>query len=269
MKIYYFYYFTYFLIGCFLFQLIYSKNIWFFFTGNIISQIVYILLDKILINQKKLQFIHKTLGWFFIEHVWEDYQKHTGKFFLTNKDFRQKLTLNVFILFRNIVFWSYFTTLFEFACILLILTFLSYILFLYFFYDTKKTKLKKLVLLVFYFVLSTILALKLTEFTCSDIYYVLKPLFFFVQFIISIYCIIIYISLLLHLFIHFLYNFKIDFLSYIYLILKTIFYFGFATLCLTCIVHILILNHKTSNNFLQEFFLLILYIIYLFFYFIK
>lgn len=266
---YFIYYMTYFLISYCLLQLIYSKNIWVFFTGKIISDMVYILLQNILINKENLQLVHKTLGWFFIDHIWEDYQKNTGKFFLTNRDFRQKLTLNIFILLRNILFWSYFTTLFELTCLILILTFLSYILFLCFFYYPKKTKLKKLIFPALCCILFIILFLKLTEFTYLDIYYILKPLFFLIQLIIITYCLVIYFYLILNFVIHFLPDLKIDFLNVIYLILKIISYCVLAILCLTVIVHIVLSNHKTSNNFLQEFFLSLFYLIYVFFYFIS
>jgi len=265
MKIYHIYYFIYFLISYFLFQLIYSKDIWVFLIGNIISKTVYILLNVILINKENLQLVHKTLGWFFIEHILEDYHKNTGKFFLTNRDFRQKLILNVFILFKNIIFWSYFTTLFELMCLILILIFLSYILFLCIFYDNKKIKLKQLLFLTLYCLLLLILFFKLSKFTYLDIYYILKPIFLLIQLIINIYCLFAYLYLILNLFIIFLFDLKINFLNLIYLILKAIFYGILILLCITFVINILIFYHKTNNNFLQEFFIPILYIIYLFF----
>ena len=106
MKILHIQYCIYFLIGYLLiFQLIYFKDLWVFLIGNLLSNFVYFLLDIILINEENLHFIQKTLSWFFIEHVFEYYQKNTGKFFLTNRDFRQKLILNIFILLKNILLW--------------------------------------------------------------------------------------------------------------------------------------------------------------------
>jgi len=75
MNILYLYYFMYFLICFLIFYLMYFKEIWIFFIGNILSNIVFVLLHVILVDKKKLYLIHKVLGWFFIEHIYDYYQK--------------------------------------------------------------------------------------------------------------------------------------------------------------------------------------------------
>ena len=260
MKIIDIYYLIYFLIGYFLFKLIYFKDIWVFLIGNLISNIVYVLLDVILINNENLQLIQKTLSWFLIEHIYEYYQKNTGKFFLTNRDFRQKLILNIFILLRNILFWSYFTTLFEFICLILNITFLSYILFLCMYYDTKEIKLNQFLFFTFYSLFLMTIFFKFYEFTYLDLYYILKPILFFIQVLTSLYCIIIYFYLILNFFFLYLSNLHINFLNLLFLICKTFFYHVVVILCLMIVLGLLILYHKINNNFMQEFFILILYV---------
>ena len=52
-----------------------------------------------------LDIVNRLFGWFFLEHLFEDYEINAGKFFLINADFR-KLIKNFLIV--NLIFaWAH------------------------------------------------------------------------------------------------------------------------------------------------------------------
>ena len=61
---------------------------------------------------------NKICGWFLLEHIFEEYYKTAGKFFLVNNDFRNLIT-NLLVLVRNLILWPQL-----FVFIELLLTFL-------------------------------------------------------------------------------------------------------------------------------------------------
>ena len=83
-----------------------------------------------------LDIVNRLFGWFFLEHLFEDYEINAGKFFLINADFR-KLIKNFLIVVRNIIIWSHLLTFAEF-----LLTGSTLFLLVYFLFYFVKTKIK-------------------------------------------------------------------------------------------------------------------------------
>ena len=108
---------------------------WYIIAGKIVSLVSYYVFYKVLFEPNTLSVFDQICGWFLIEHIFEDYEKTAGKFFITNSDFRN-LIKNFLIIIRNIVFWSHMLTLLEFLLILSTLFLLIFIL--SYFFKTKQ-----------------------------------------------------------------------------------------------------------------------------------
>ena len=75
---------------------------WYFISGKSMSLLVFVVLVKSLQNFIDLSLFESSIGWFLMEHVFEEYSLTAGKFFLINGDFRT-LIKNFIVIIRNII----------------------------------------------------------------------------------------------------------------------------------------------------------------------
>ena len=92
-----------------------------------------IILIKSLNKFTNLFVLEKSIGWFLIEHVFEEYELTAGKFFIVNDDFRT-LIQNFIAILRNILFLAQAFTPLEFFTINFLL------IFILIFYKNKSLK---------------------------------------------------------------------------------------------------------------------------------
>lgn len=95
---------------------------WYLVAGKIMSLITFLIFNKTLSNIDDLIFLDRFIGWFLIEHVYEDYFLTSGKFFIINEDFRT-LVKNFVVIIRNFIFLAQVFTPMEFFLINLVLVF--------------------------------------------------------------------------------------------------------------------------------------------------
>lgn len=220
--------------------------LWYFFAGKLVTFISYFSFYNLIVYDKNLSLLCRMNGWIFIEHIFEEYNKTSGKFFLINKDFRSLIT-NLLLINRNVLFWSQLLTLIEFLFYIFFLGLLFYCLIYLILKDQKKGKRSNLLILTYYMSIIYIIFLKIIIcINLFDIYSIFKYaiLFCFTYLIIGfIYfkIIIVYNDLL--------YNLKFVRTYFYYLI------FWFLYLSHFKILFMLSMN---NNNFIQEFFIQIL-----------
>ena len=53
-------------------------------SGRILSGIVFVIIFKLFNSYSDLILVEKIVGWFFIDHIFEEYGFTSGKFFLIN-----------------------------------------------------------------------------------------------------------------------------------------------------------------------------------------
>ena len=76
---------------------------WYFVAGKVMSLFTVMALFNLLNNGELTLSLEKLLGWFLVEHIFEEYDFTAGKFFLINEDFRT-LIKNLLIIVRNLTF---------------------------------------------------------------------------------------------------------------------------------------------------------------------
>jgi lysylphosphatidylglycerol synthetase-like protein (DUF2156 family) len=233
---------------------------WYLFAGKLMSLIAYFVFYKLLINLNDLNLLDRVFGWFFVEHVFEEYNKNAGKFFLTNGDFRN-LIKNLLVIIRNILIWSHLLTLTEFLLTVSILILLVY--FLFYFLKINKIKGKKVevVIFVYYTLIIYILLLKtFVSFNLFDIYFIFKPIL-----AISFVPVIMFFFYLTAMaYYRYIINNKNN-LSVKIVLVKISFYIFIVFVIAVAFVNALLIVNFLSDNFLQEFlmkFLLIYTYIY-------
>jgi hypothetical protein len=86
---------------------------WYFVAGRLMSLLTIALMLKLSHNFLDLGVYERFIGWFFVEHVFEDYSLTAGKFFLVSEDFRT-LIKNLLIIIRNFIFLAQVFTPLEF-----------------------------------------------------------------------------------------------------------------------------------------------------------
>lgn len=89
---------------------------WYFISGKSMSLLVFVVLVKSLQNFIDLSLFESSIGWFLMEHVFEEYSLTAGKFFLINGDFRT-LIKNFIVIIRNIIILPQIFILLEFFVI--------------------------------------------------------------------------------------------------------------------------------------------------------
>ena len=150
---------------------------WYIIAGKIVSLVSYYVFYKVLFEPNTLSVFDQICGWFLIEHIFEDYEKTAGKFFITNSDFRN-LIKNFLIIIRNIVFWSYMLTLLEFLLILSTLFLLIFILSYFFKTKQLRNNLIGIIISIYYIFITYVLSLKIVvSYNWFDVYFIFKPIF--------------------------------------------------------------------------------------------
>jgi len=96
---------------------------WYFISGKIMSVLCLMILSKSLKTFPDLIFFDNCMGWFLIEHIFEEYNLTAGKFFLINEDFRT-LIRNLVVIIRNLIFLAQALNPLEFIIVNLILMFI-------------------------------------------------------------------------------------------------------------------------------------------------
>ena len=220
---------------------------WCVFAGKLITLISYLSFNNLLIYSNNLNLLNRVVGWFFIEHVFEEYNKTAGKFFLNNKDFRN-LFKNLLILSRNILLWSQFLTLIELLLTISLLILIIYCLIYLIYQDKVKGKSKEVLILIYYIFLIYVLLLKNVIFlNWFDIFFILKAItiLFFVCSIFIFIClnIITFYNLVLY---------SLRFKRTQIFFIKSLFYF--LTISLLSIVYIRLWSNFNlhNNNIIQE-----------------
>jgi len=71
-------------------------------------------------SNKKLSLSSIVTGWFFQEHVLEDFNMTGGKRFLLKRDFRNRFLTQSLKVARNLIFWAHAITTFEMASFILL-----------------------------------------------------------------------------------------------------------------------------------------------------
>lgn len=226
-----------------------KKLMWVLLAGNLLSLLSYSVYFSYLSDVNSLSKTEKLLGWFLIEHVFEEYKTTSGKLFLVYDDFRELIT-NLLSISRNVFFIAQYFTPVEF---ILLNIFLFFIIFIY----RKKLTLSYIQILIFsiYFVvLNSFLFINLNTINYVFVFYLFTV-------IINFYLSIIYYYFFFN--ISHLKPYKI----YLKLIIVKLFLYFYLFLCFLLFITILLsLFIKVNENFVQEFVLQNL-IIYLYFYY--
>lgn len=92
-------------------------------SGKILSVFVFLLVYKLFKTFPDLILFENVMGWFVVDHILEEYNFTSGKFFLINEDFRS-LIRNLVVLIVSVFFFSQQISLLEFlfinTCLVLI-----------------------------------------------------------------------------------------------------------------------------------------------------
>jgi hypothetical protein len=204
-----------------------------------------------LFEPNTLSVFDQICGWFLIEHIFEDYKKTAGKFFMTNRDFRN-LIKNLLIIIRNIVFWSHMLTLLEFLLIVSILFLSTFTL--YYFFKTKQLQnnLIGIVISIYYIFITYVLLLKIVvSYKWFDVYFIFKPILnmsLFLAFLLFIYL----VFFIIYTYIVETANQQNSFLLFKVLLVKTCFYLlSFSFICF-CFLNVFLFLSLFNDNILQE-----------------
>lgn len=160
---------------------------WHYISGKLITLFIFSIVSKQLISFEQLEIADKLFGWFLLEHIYEEYNKTTGKLFIVNEDFR-RLIKNFFKIIRNIFCFGQLITLIEFF----LLTFILFVLILFFkkilINKTLNYKSKDIIYIYYYIFIIILLLIKIKiAFTMYDLIFISKTLTVFIAFTVLIY----------------------------------------------------------------------------------
>ena len=82
-----------------------QKVMWYLISGQLMSFFSFLLILKFFQNYSDLIIFDKIIGWFLIDHILEEYELTSGKFFLINEDYRSLIT-NLIVISKNYLFLS-------------------------------------------------------------------------------------------------------------------------------------------------------------------
>ncbi len=227
---------------------------WYFLAGKIATLINYFFFYELTTHTIFYGSwpMHIFSGWFFIEHIFEEYTITSGKLFLINKNFRT-LIRNLLLLNRNILFWPQVSKLAEFLLSSFLLSlFFYYLIFLII--QNQLLKKKEVTLLLYYLFISYILLLKIFIFlNWFNIYFTLKLVILFFVIFLSILVMFIQIVVFYR---YLLFNLKnirsknVFLKSYFYALSILLLSFNYCKVIFTI--------NLNNNNFIQELFIQIL-----------
>tara|TARA_B110000003_G_scaffold243693_1_gene252325 strand:+ start:33320 stop:34045 length:726 start_codon:yes stop_codon:yes gene_type:complete len=224
---------------------------WFLLAGNLLSLFAYSIYCNYLFEAKTITKTKCLLGWFLIEHSFEEYNTTAGKLFLVYEDFRQLIT-NLLSISRNVFFIAQYFTPVEFV-------FVNLVIFLIVFIYKKKLSLstiKSLIVFSYYVILNSFLFIDLTNLNKIFVLYLL------------IIILIFYFSIFYYLLFFKLSHIKISNI-YFKLIITKMFTYSSTFLAIFSSIIVSLSSFITINeNFVQEFVLNNL-VLYLYFYCFK
>lgn len=225
---------------------------WYFSAGKTATAINYFSFRDLTLYGENSYFFHTFSGWFFIEHIFEEYNSTAGKFFLINKNFRT-LVKNLLLLNRNILFWPQISKMTEFLLIIFLLSLFFYCFF-HLILENQVTKKKEILLLLYYSTILYVLLLKIfIFFNWFNICFTLKLMLVFFIIFFSVLFAILQTIIFYNYWLINLKNlkFKSIFLKkYFYALIIVFLFFNHCEL--TFFIHL------NNNNFIQEFFIQIL-----------
>lgn len=230
---------------------------WCLLAGKLMALTSYSVILQTIENINELNYVNTIFGWFLVEHLFEEYFKTAGKFFLVNRDFRN-LIKNILIVTRNIIGFAYFLTLVELLLSISLLITLTYCLYNLFITNKVKGIKNEMLIFAYYSFIMYVLLLKLTiSFNWFDVCFLIKSFVIFYFFYISI-------CFSLNLFKRFSKELKIKQKSV--LPVKTFFYFLNMCFLFAILLYIIAFTSTQTNNVVQEIFVKIL-LFYSFIYF--
>lgn len=224
---------------------------WYIIAGKIVSLVSYYVFYKVLFEPNTLSVFDQICGWFLIEHIFEDYEKTAGKFFITNSDFRN-LIKNFLIIIRNIVFWSHMLTLLEFLLILSTLFLLIFILSYFFKTKQLRNNVIGIIISIYYIFITYVLSLKIVvSYNWFDVYFIFKPIFNASLFLAAL----LFIYLIFFVFYTYIVetvNQQNSFLLFKVLLVKISFYLLSFFFVFFCLLNVFLFLSLFNDNILQE-----------------
>lgn len=236
---------------------------WYLIAGKFMTLLIYFIFSKASLFINDLNLLDRLIGWFFVEHLFEEHNLHSGKFFLTNLNFRV-LIKNSFIILRNVFIWSHFITLMEFVVIIPILFLITY--FLSYFFKLKRIKFRiiEVFIFVYYCFIIHLLILKtFLSFDLFDIYFIFKPIIIILFTISSSSIAVRFYSLLLFLFVS---NARVQ--PFLVIFIKIICYSLIFLFLISLFLGFLLITFESTYNMIQECFIKLL-IVYTYTYYLK
>lgn len=239
---------------------------WCLVAGKLLSFVCYFVLAKMILNSYDLSLLDRVLGWFLVEHMFEEYCQTSGKFFFVNNDFRS-LTINVVLLLRNLLFFSYFLTLAEFLTffILVVLCLVPLASVIYRVRNNKAINdtFFTLVLLYFYGCLITLCGLRFYYvFTWFDMLFLLK----FGSFGLFFLTVLILFLWRVH---SFFFNYKVRPCMKLIFIKAVCYFIIFIILSYDFLIFVTLNEVSSVNNFIQEFVVQVLFLYSYIYYVLK
>ena len=161
---------------------------WCLLAGKLMALISYSIILQTIESINELNYLNTIFGWFLVEHLFEEYSKTAGKFFLVNRDFRN-LIKNVLTVIRNVIGFAYFLTLVELLLSISLLITLIYCLYYLFFINKVKGVKNEMLILAYYSFIIYVLLIKLIiSFNWFDVCFLVKSfLIFYFNFLILYY----------------------------------------------------------------------------------
>jgi len=152
---------------------------WCLLAGKLMALISYSIILQTIESINELNYLNTIFGWFLVEHLFEEYSKTAGKFFLVNRDFRN-LIKNVLIVIRNVIGFAYFLTLVELLLSISLLITLIYCLYYLFFINKVKGVKNEMLILAYYSFIIYVLLIKLIiSFNWFDVCFLVKSFLIF------------------------------------------------------------------------------------------
>ena len=214
--------------------------------------------------------LEKSVSWFLVEHVFEQYNLTSGKFFIINEDFRRLIT-NFLKIVRDLTYWPYVITITEFFSLIFTVCYLVY-LGVIDFYSKLSTKVKYTFKdFVYYLFISAFIAEIHYRYTKFDVLFVLRPLGIWFDCV----CVLFYVYLFCFILYNYVFYYNSNFSTQLYIkypVIKSYFYLMCLFSTLYSVYFISFFENATSNNFIQELALNIIFVytyIYYFFNYIN
>lgn len=216
--------------------------------GKLIVSISFFVLSDLLFDCGQLGITKRFLGWFLIEHLFEEYCVNSGKFFLINLDFRT-LIKNLAVIIRNFIFLAQSFSPIEFLIVNSVLVIISIVLIKF-----NSTNIKTLALVVVIYA-----CFVLRSFLVVDSFLMFNLVESFSFLLLSIVLVYIYVYILTTII-------KFSKMSQVFILLKSLTWFIMSSFIISVFFNVGPDFWEYPENFLHEFFVNAL-ILYSYFYY--